>query len=155
METAKQSIDRREGLHPDLLLVLEPEHRSIVCVVLPKADITWANTMPFYRYDDDSGLTVFLFENIENYVEFKQEVEIALSQADLVAGLSGPFALSVSARGCAVKARLALEAGLQGTSDVHLHTMAEHAETALLMACRQALLETGFCGADFYDETLE
>lgn len=140
-------------IHPDLALLLEPEHRSICCMVIPDCPCDLEALHPFHRYEEDE-MTALLFENVEDISSFITAAEKALGQAGCAAGMSGPFALSVSARGCLNKARLALETGRRQTPGRVLYTMGEFGEAALIAACAEALEATGFCAGDFCDDVL-
>jgi len=141
----------REQVHPDLALLLEPEHQSICCMVLPACACGLEELQPFHRYEED-GLAALLFDNVGEISSFMQRAESALERAGCAAGLSGPFALSVSARGCLEKARIALQTGQRHAPGRRLYTMGEFGETALIEACASALEATGFCAGDFLDD---
>ena len=142
-----------EQVHPDLALLLEPEHQSICCMALSGCACELEELQPFHRYDEDD-MTALLFENIEEILPFMQKAEAILEKTGGMAGISGPFALSVSARGCLAKARIALEVGKRHAPGRRLYTMGEFGETALIEACTSALEQTGFCAADFCDDVL-
>ena len=135
-------------IHPDLALLLEPGRQSICCMVLPACACGLEGLQPFHRYEGD-GMIALLFDRVGEIASFMQQAEAALERNDCVAGLSGPFALSVSARGCLEKARIALETGKKHAPGRRLYTMSEFGETALIEACASALEATGFCAADF------
>lgn len=144
----------RDRIHPDLELLLEPKHQSICCMVIPDCTCDLSALRPFHRYEED-GMTALLFEDVENIAAFMRAAEDALEQADNTAGMSGPFALSVSARGCLHKARLALETGRRHAPGRRLYTMSEFGETALVEACAAAMDAMGFNAGDFCDEVLD
>jgi len=143
----------REQVHPDLALLLEPEHQSICCMVLPSCARDMEKLQPFHRYEED-GMTALLFENVGDISSFMRKAETILEKIGDSAGISGPFALSVSARGCLAKARIALEVGKRHAPGRRLYTMGEFGEAALIEACSSALKLTGFCAADFCDDVL-
>jgi len=143
----------REQVHPDLALLLEPEHQSICCMVLPAYVRDLEKLQPFHRYEAD-GMTALLFDRVGALSLFVREAESILEKNGVAAGMSGPFALSVSARGCLAKARIALETGQRHAPGKRLYTMSEFGETALIEACAAALKETGFCAEDFCDDVL-
>lgn len=140
-------------LHPDLALLFEPEHQSICCMVFPSCACGLEDLQPFHCYEED-GMTALLFDNIGEISSFMRHAETALEKAGCAAGLSGPFALAVSARGCLQKARIALETGRKHAPGRRLYTMSEFGETALIDACASALEATGFCAGDFCDDIL-
>ena len=86
-----------EQVHPDLALLLEPEHQSICCMALSGCACELEELQPFHRYEEDD-MTALLFENIEEILPFMQKAEAILEKTGGMAGISGPFALSVSAR---------------------------------------------------------
>ena len=143
----------REAIHPDLALLLQPEHQSICCMVIPGKADGFEVLKPFHRYEED-GMTALLFENVEEIAPFLELAEKELLRMDSVAGMSGPFALSVSARGCLNKARIALETGLRHAPEKRLYTMGEFGEKALMEACASAMDAMGFCAQDFCDDVL-
>lgn len=143
----------RKQVHPDLALLLEPEHQSICCMVLPTSACDLEGLQPFHRYQDDE-VTALLFDHVGEISLFMQQAETALEAAGCHAGMSGPFALSVSARGCLEKACIALETGLKHAPEKRLYTMGEFGETALIEACASALEATGFCAEDFCDDVV-
>jgi len=143
----------REMIHPDLALLLHPEHQSICCMVIPECACGFEALRPFHRYEED-GMTVLLFENVGDISLFMHTAEKELERTGNVAGMSGPFALSVSARGCLNKARIALETGRRRMPGKRLYTMGEFGEAALIEACKAAMEEMGFCAEDFCDDVL-
>jgi len=143
----------REQVHPDLALLLEPEHQSICCLVFPVGACDLEALHPFHRYEAE-GMTALLFENVGEISSFMRSAEEALEKAGSAAGMSGPFALSVSARGCLTKARIALETGQRHAPGRRLYTMGEFGETALIEVCAAALEATDFCAGDFCDDVL-
>ena len=143
----------REMIHPDLALLLQPEHQSICCMVIPDCACDFEPLHPFHRYEED-GMTALLFERVGDIAAFIRDAEKLLEQSGGVAGLSGPFALSVSARGCLNKARIALETGKKHAPGKRLYTMGELGEAALIDACAAAMDEMGFCAEDFCDDVL-
>ena len=143
----------KEQIHPDLALLLKPHHQSICCMVTPDCALDLEKLQPFHRYEED-GMTAFLFENVGEISSFIRRAEAILEKTGGEAGLSGPFALSVSARGCLAKARIALEIGKRQAPGKQLYTMSEFGEAALIEACASALEATGFCAADFCDDVL-
>jgi len=143
----------RGQVHPDLALLLEPEHQSICCMVLSVYVCDLEELRPFHRYEED-GMTALLFENVGEISSFMRRAEDILEKTGGMAGISGPFALSVSARGCLAKARIALEVGKKHAPGRRLYAMGEFCETALIEASLSALEATGFCAADFCNDVL-
>ena len=143
----------REMIHPDLALLLQPEHQSICCMVIPDCTCDFANLHPFHCYEED-GMTALLFERVGDISAFMSEAEKVLERCGCVAGMSGPFALSVSARGCLNKAHIALETGKKHAPGKRLYTMGELGEAAMIEACAAAMDEMGFCAEDFCDDVL-
>lgn len=140
-------------IHPDLMLLLEPEHSSICCMVTSGCAHGFEELEPFHHYEE-GGMTALLFDKVGEISSFMQRAEAILEKLGCIAGLSGPFALSVSARGCLEKARIALETGRNHAPGKRLYTMNEFGETALIEACTAALEATEFCAEDFCDDVL-
>lgn len=144
----------RNDMHPDMVLLLEAERQKICCLVVPDCVCTFDVLHPFHQYHT-GGLTAFLFDDVGDVAAFMAEAEYVLEGVNGEAGMSGPFALSVSARGCLNKARLALETGKRYAPERRLYTMGEFGEAALIEACAKAIKEQGFCAGDFCDGVLE
>lgn len=143
------------GEHPDLVLLANEGRRGIRCLVIRDAGIreTDALLLPgvfcVYR---QGAYTALLYAQEPRFS--LAELEAALGALGLCAGLSGPFELPASARGCMVKARIALETGLRTRPGRTLHPMDELVEAALLEAVRGSLRTQGFSPADFCDPVL-
>ena len=102
-------MDKR---YPDLALLAQPARRAICCLAVEGGGEKIGgllNRKPFSRYTEN-GLTVLLYDEAQSEV-WRAEIERILAESGLCAGLSGPFALAASARGCFPKARIALETG--------------------------------------------
>ena len=143
------------GIYPDLALLAQPDRRAICCLCVESAgrDISGLlNRKPFSRYDEN-GLTVLLYDEVQSETWYA-EIEQILREGGLCAGLSGPFALAASARGCLPKARIALETGRAVEPGRTLYDMATYGEAALLRAAKVALAAQGFCAEDFCDAAL-
>ena len=143
------------GIYPDLALLAQPDRRAICCLCVESAgkDISGLlNRKPFSRYDEN-GLTVLLCDEAQSET-WRAEAERILRENGLCAGLSGPFALAASARGCLPKARIALETGRLVEPGRTLYDMATYSEAALLRAAKAALAAQGFCAEDFCDASL-
>ena len=146
-------MDKR---YPDWVLLAQPERRAICCLCVESAGKDMErllNRKPFSRYDEN-GLTVLLYDEAQSE-DWRAETERTLEESGLCAGLSGPFALAASARGCFPKARLALETGKAVDPGRALYDMGTYSEAALLRAARTALAAQGFCAADFCDTAIE
>ena len=102
-------MDKR---YPDLALLAQPARRAICCLAVEGGGEKiegLLNRKPFSRYAEN-GLTVLLYDEAQSEA-WRAEIERILAESGLCAGLSGPFALAASARGCFPKARIALETG--------------------------------------------
>ena len=106
MQEEEQAI--RWDVHPDLALMKHGEKEEILCLVL-QADEKQARALyalgAFCIYRQGAR-TALLYEQRMNLTE---QLAACLGEHGLQAGLSGPFALPASARGCMLKAQLALE----------------------------------------------
>ena len=111
------------------------------------------NRKPFSRYVEN-GVTVLLYDEAQSEA-WRAEIERILVESGLCAGLSGPFALAASARGCFPKARIALETGKAVDPGRALYDMDTYSEAALLRAARTALEAQGFRASDFGDAAIE
>ena len=98
--------------------------------------------------------TVILLYPAEKEIAAGSAVRI-LRENGLCAGMSGPFALAASARGCFPKARIALETGKAVDPGRALYDMGTYSEAALLRAARTALEAQGFRASDFGDAAIE
>ena len=142
--------------HPDLVLLANGERRGICCLVVghASAEQTRALCLPgvfcVYRQGDQTAL-LYAQDAGFNGVP---ALEAAVSRLGLQAGLSGPFALSASARGCMLKAALALQTGSAIAPGRAIYPMDEFGEAALLVAGSEALGAQGFSPADFCDASL-
>ena len=145
-----------DKLYPDWVLLAQPERRAICCLCVESAGKNiegLLNRKPFSRYDEN-GLTVLLYDEAQSET-WRAETERILRENGLCAGLSGPFALAASARGCLPKARLALETGRRVDPGRALYDMGTYSEAALLRAAGAALEAQGFCAEDFCDAAIE
>ena len=102
--------------HPDLALLSSGDRRGICCLVVQDADerqikaLMLPGAFCIYRQERQTALLYAQdlgFDGIP-------ALEDALAALSLQGGLSGPFALSASARGCMSKAALALKTGQRG-----------------------------------------
>ena len=96
-------------IHPDLALLAQPERRAICCLCVESAGQNLSGLLekkPFSRYVEN-GETALLFDEAQSEA-WRMEIERILRENGLCAGMSGPFALAASARGCLTKARIAL-----------------------------------------------
>lgn len=143
-------------IYPDLALFAQPDRRAICCLTVENAGEKLTgllNKKPFSRYDEN-GRTALLFDEAQS-AEWRADIERILRESGLCAGLSGPFALAASARGCLTKARIALETGRAVAPGRVLYDMETYGEAALLRAAKAALEAQGFCAADFCDAAIE
>ena len=146
-------MDKR---YPDLALLAQPARRAICCLAVEGGGEKiegLLNRKPFSRYAEN-GLTVLLYDEAQSEV-WRAEIEQILAESGLCAGLSGPFALAASARGCFPKARIALETGKTVDPGRALYDMGTYSEAALLRAARTALGAQGFRASDFGDAAIE
>lgn len=142
--------------HPDLALLGSGDRRGICCLVVQDADerqikaLMLPGAFCIYRQERQTALLYAQdlgFDGIP-------ALEDALAALSLQGGLSGPFALSASARGCMSKAALALKTGRKEAPGRTLYPMDEYGEAALLAAARVALSAQGFSPMDFCDAAL-
>ena len=146
-------MDKR---YPDLALLAQPARRAICCLAVEGGGEKMEgllNRKPFSRYAEN-GLTVLLYDEAQSEA-WRAEIERILAESGLCAGLSGPFALAASARGCFPKARIALETGRAVDPGRALYDMGTYSEAALLRAARTALGAQGFRASDFGDAAIE
>ena len=146
-------MDKR---YPDLALLAQPARRAICCLAVEGGGEKiegLLNRKPFSRYAEN-GLTVLLYDEAQSEA-WRAEIERILAESGLCAGLSGPFALAASARGCFPKARIALETGKAVDPGRALYDMGTYSEAALLRAARTALGVQGFRASDFGDAAIE
>ena len=146
-------MDKR---YPDLALLAQPARRAICCLAVEGGGEKiegLLNRKPFSRYAEN-GLTVLLYDEAQSEA-WRAEIERILAESGLCAGLSGPFALAASARGCFPKARIALETGKAVDPGRALYDMGTYSEAALLRAARTALGAQGFRASDFGDAAIE
>ena len=139
-------------IHPDLALLAQPERRAICCLCVESAGQNLSGLLekkPFSRYVEN-GETALLFDEAQSEA-WRMEIERILRENGLCAGMSGPFALAASARGCLTKARIALETGRALAPGRALYDMETYGEAALLRAAKTALEAQGFCAEDFCD----
>lgn len=143
-------------IHPDLALLAQPERRAICCLCVESAGQNLSGLLekrPFSRYVEN-GETALLFDEAQSEA-WRAEVERILRENGLCAGMSGPFALAASARGCLTKARIALETGRALAPGRTLYDMETYGEAALLRAAKTALEAQEFCAEDFCDAAIE
>ena len=144
------------SVHPDLALLMQPRRRAICCLVIEKAQeeqLAALRTLaPFHVYRQN-GLCAMLFDDTDQ--RFPVRTKKILTAQHLCAGLSGPFALAASARGCMTKARIALATGRAEAPEKVLYPMDVYGEEALLLASREALAASGFSCRDFCDASIE
>lgn len=144
------------GDHPDLVLLQSGERKGICCMVVQGADETQLEALllpgVFCVYRQGKA-TALLYAQDLGFCG-TAPLEAALSDLGLQGGLSGPFALSASARGCMIKASLALQTGRGVAPGRALYLMDEFGEAALLAAGCNALQTQGFSQADFCDACL-
>ena len=129
-------MDKR---YPDLALLAQPARRAICCLAVEGGGEKiegLLNRKPFSRYAENE-LTVLLYDEAQSEA-WRAEIERILAESGLCAGLSGPFALAASARGCFPKARIALETGKAVDPGRALYDMDTYSEAALLRARRRA-----------------
>lgn len=152
MQTSEQRV---LTMHPDLALLEQEERRDIRCLLVRDAQeaqvdaLTKRGAFCAYR---QGNLTTLLYD--KEGCEETGALEKTLQSLGLQAGMSGPFALAASARGCMLKARLALETGLVANPGHALYPMDEYGEAALLGAVKSSLLKQGFMAEDFCDASL-
>lgn len=102
----------------------------------------------------ENGETALLFDEAQSEA-WRAEIERILRENGFCAGMSGPFALAASARGCLTKARIALETGRALAPGRALYDMETYGEAALLRTAKTALEAQGFCAEDFCDAAIE
>ena len=142
--------------HPDLVLARQEERRGICCLALCGAAqeqlcaLAELGAFCVYREGENAALLYAQDEGTWS----PEGLAAALREMDLQAGLSGPFALAASARGCMVKAQLALFTGLRVAPGRTVYPMGEFGEAALLDAARRAMAQQGFETCDFVNEAL-
>ena len=143
-------------IHPDLALLAQPERRAICCLCVESAGQNLSGLLekkPFSRYVEN-GETALLFDEAQSEV-WRAEIERILRENGLCAGVSGPFELAASARGCLTKARIALETGRALAPGRALYDMETYGEAALLRAAKTALETQEFCAEDVCDAAIE
>lgn len=147
---------RRWDEHPDLTLIAQDGRRGICCLALEGADDAQLTALAalgaFCVYREETEAALLYARGEGDWSEAR--LEAALNQMGLQAGLSGPFALAASARGCMLKAQLALSVGRQLQPGRTVYPMGEFGEAALLRAAEQAMARQGFEPGDFLDEAL-
>ena len=152
MQTGQIAIGRD---HPDLVLLQHEARRGICCLVVRGADDAQLRELAagaFYICrQGECGAVLF---SQDCGFEGAARLEEQLERMNLQGGLSGPFALAASARGCMLKAQLALQTGERLAPGRALYRMDEFVEAALLEACACALGEQGFIAEDFCDAAL-
>lgn len=142
-------------MHPDLALLAYNDRRDILCLALEEAEDAQLDALAGlgafcgYRYGKTAAL-LFQQDSFAGLDALRRTLELH----GLQAGLSGPFALPASARGCMLKAQLALETGKLFEPDNVLYAMDEWGEVALVRAAARALEQQGFIAADFCDAAL-
>ena len=142
--------------HPDLVLARQEERRGICCLALCGAAqeqlcaLAELGAFCVYREGENAALLYAQDEGTWS----PEGLANALREMDLQAGLSGPFALAASARGCMVKAQLALFTGLRVAPGRTVYPMGEFGEAALLRAAERAMARQGFVTGDFVNEAL-
>ena len=142
--------------HPDLVLLDYGDRRGICCLVVQGADeeqvkaLLLPGVLCVYRQGNIAALLYAQDAGFSGVAALEE----ALQALGLQGGLSGPFALSASAKGCMLKASLALRTGSAIAPGRTLYPMDEFGEAALLAAGREALLAQGFSPADFCDNAL-
>lgn len=142
--------------HPDLVLIAQEARRGICCLALCEAGdaqlqaLSALGAFCVYQSGENAALLYEQGKGDWNVERLCAELEAA----GLQAGLSGPFALAASARGCMLKAQLALETGLAVAPGRTIYPMGEFGEAALIRAAQKALEEQGFIPEDFLDEAL-
>ena len=142
--------------HPDLALLRHQQRRGICCLVLHAAKEAQTQALllegVFCAYRE-GGKTALLYAQDLGF-KGMPALEARLRELGLQGGLSGPFALAASARGCMLKAQLALETGKRVAPGRALYPLEEYGEPALLHAARQAMQQQGFAPEDFCDAAL-
>ena len=137
-------------------MLAQPERRAICCLCVESAGQNLSGLLekkPFSRYMEN-GETALLFDEAQSEA-WRMEIERILRENGLCAGMSGPFALAASARGCLTKARIALETGRALAPGRALYDMETYGEAALLRKAKTALEAQGFCAEDFCDAAIE
>lgn len=133
-----------ESVHPDLALLMQPGRRDICCLVT-EGEV--GGLKPFHVYRQGK-LCAMLFDEADG-ADFRKRIYQEMEHLGQSAGLSGPFALAASARGCMAKARIALETGQREAPGRVLYSMEQYGEKALLTAAAEALAALGFVCRDF------
>lgn len=144
------------GEHPDLVLIAQEERRGICCLVVEdagQAEIDKLLVPGVFCVYRQGRQTALLYAQDAGFGGIAA-LTVELTELGLKAGLSGPFALSASARGGMLKAALALETGRKSAPGRTLYSMDEFGEAALLEAVGKALAAQGFSPADFCDAAL-
>lgn len=143
--------------HPDLILLAPPAHSGICCLTVRGAQESQVRQLgalgAFYVYRCGEETTL-LYAQDSGFAGV-QALEETLRKLALQAGFSGPFALAASARGCMLKAQLALRTGRAVAPGRALYPMGEFGEQALVAAARDALARQGFSREDFADGALD
>lgn len=139
--------------HPDLALLRYGNKRGVCCLVVHGVSDAQSLCLPgmFCGYCQGE-YTAFLCAQEDGFT--LEAAESVLRSKGLCAGVSGPFALAASARGCMHKARLALLTGCAAQPGRTLYPMDKFAEAALVRAVDGALQAQGFSPADFCDPAL-
>ena len=107
------------GEYPDLFLSANSSLRGIICLYIRRYAISHATMhgladaiitiqSPALVYEDRNGLS-FIWSDLEDLNHLLLQSEEAIVRFGAYAGFSGPYKLTVSARGLMVKARLAAE----------------------------------------------
>ena len=142
--------------HPDLALARQDGRRGICCLALRGAADAQLDALA------DMGAFCTYREGVNAALLYAQDegtwsiagLTRALADMGLTAGLSGPFALAASARGCMLKAQLALSTGREVSPGRTVYPMGEFGEAALLRAAKRAMARQGFVTGDFVNEAL-
>lgn len=147
-------MEQTWDVHPDLALTAHEEKREICCLAVEEADGgqigALASLGAFGVYREDRGAALLYGEDFAG----QAALEEALCGMGLQGGLSGPFALAASARGCMLKAQLALETGRAVQPGRALYLMGEMGEEALVRAACGALESQGLTASDFCDAAI-
>ena len=149
------SENRVLAMHPDLALLENENRREIRCLLIrdvPDAQVDALAGYGAFCVYRQGNLAALLYD--KDGCKDEQALRDAVLASGIQAGVSGPFALAASARGCMAKARLALETGLLVNPGQAIYPMDEYGEAALLGAVKQALLEQEFIAEDFCDASL-
>ncbi len=142
--------------HPDFVLLRQKERYAICCLVLEGVSRAQLDALDldgaFHVYVQGDAMAVLL--SLPEEEDFLGRLEEQLAALSLCAGLSGPFALTASARGCMRKAQIALHTGRKIAPGRALYPMDEFGEAALLLAAEATLARTGFAACDFADSAI-